>query len=49
MYYSTWYVFNFDQIFDFRETHPNVSRGGEEYSDKVSAKDCALYKIASVF
>ena len=43
MYYSTWYVFNFGQSFDFLETHPNVSMGAEEYSAKVSVKDCALY------
>ena len=43
MYYSTRYVFNFGQIFDFLETHPNVSMGAEEYSAKVSVKDCALY------
>ena len=41
MYYSTWYIFNFSQIFQFSETHPNVSWGGEEYSAKVSAKDLA--------
>ena len=43
MYYSTWYTFNFGQIFDFSETHPNVSWGGGEYSAKISAKDFALY------
>ena len=39
MYYSTWYTFNFGQIFDFSKTHPNVSLDGEEYSAKVLAKD----------
>ena len=43
LYYSTWYIFNFGQIFHFSETHPNVSRGSEEYSAKGSAKDLALY------
>ena len=43
MYYSTWYTFNFGQIFDFSETHPNVSWGGGEYLAKISAKDFTLY------
>ena len=43
LYYSTWYIFNFGQVFPFFETHPNVTRGSEEYSAKVSVKDLALY------
>ena len=43
LYYSTWYIFNLGQIFHFSDTHPNVSRGSEECSAKVSAKDLALY------
>ena len=43
MYYSTWVVFNFGQIFDFSKTNPNVSWGGEEYSAEVSPKDLAVY------
>ena len=42
LYYSTWYIFNFGQIFHLSETHPNVSRGSEEYSAKVSAKDLCI-------
>ena len=34
LYYGTWYIFNFGYIFRFFETHPNVSRGSEEYSTK---------------
>ena len=49
LYYSTWYVFNFGQVFPFFETHPNVTRGSEEYSAKVSVKDLALYQVASGF
>ena len=41
--YSTWYIFNFSQIFDFFETHPNVSWVGQEYSAKVLAKGLPLY------
>ena len=41
LYYSTWYIFNFGQVFPFFETHPNVTRGSEEYSAKVSVKDLA--------
>ena len=49
LYYSTWYVFNFGQVFPLFETHPNVTRGSEEYSAKVSEKDLALYQVASGF
>ena len=49
LYYSTWYIFNFGQVFPFFETHPNVTRGSEEYSAKVSVKDLALYQVASGF
>ena len=42
MYYSTWYVFNFDPIFYVSETHPDVSRDGNEYLVKVLAKHLAL-------
>ena len=34
--------FNFGQIFDFSETHPNVSLGGEEYSAKILVKDLRI-------
>ena len=44
LYYSTWYIFNFGQIFPLSETHPNVS---EEFSPKVSVKDLAVYSVAS--
>ena len=43
LYYSTWYVFNFGQVFPFFKTHPNFTRGSEEYLAKVSVKDLALY------
>ena len=43
MGYSTWYIFNFGQIFGLSKTHPNVTRGSEEYSAKVSVKDLALH------
>ena len=43
LYYSTWYVFNFDQVFPVFETYRNVTRGSEEYSAKVSVEDLALY------
>ena len=43
MYYSTWYIVNFSEILRFFETHPIVSRGSEEYSAKVLAKDLVLY------
>ena len=49
LYYSAWYIFNFGQIFPFSETHPNVTRGSEEYSAKVSVKDFPLYWVASGF
>ena len=39
---STLYIFNFGRIFPSSETHPNVVRGSEEYSAKVSVKDLAL-------
>ena len=42
MYYSPWYA-NFGQIFDFAETHPNVSWGSEEHTVKILAKDIASY------
>ena len=42
MYYSTWYVFTFGQIFYVSETHPNISRDGNEYSVKLLAKHLAL-------
>ena len=34
------------QIFPLSETHPNVTRGSEEYSAKVSVKDLAVYSVA---
>ena len=49
MYYSTWYIFNFGQVFPFFETHPNVARGSEEHSAKVSVNDLALCWVASGF
>ena len=49
LYYSTWYIFNFGQIFPLSESHPNVTRGSEEYSAKVSVKDLAVYSVASSF
>ena len=49
LYYSTWYIFNFGQVFPFFVTHPNVTRGSEKYSAKVSVKDLALYQVASGF
>ena len=49
LYYSTWYIFNFGQIFPLSETHQNVTRGSEEYSAKVSVKDLAVYSLASSF
>ena len=44
-----WYIFNFCQIFPSSETHPNLTRGSEEYSAKVSVKDFAVYSLASSF
>ena len=38
LYYSTWYKFNFGQVFPFFETHPDVAGGSVEYSAKVSVK-----------
>ena len=49
MYYSAWYIFNFGMIFPLSETHPNVTRGSEEYSAKVSAKDLAVSSVDSSF
>ena len=51
LYYSTWYVFNYGQVFPLFEVHPNVARGSEEYSAKVSVKGLALhvYQVASGF
>ena len=42
-------MFNFGQIFAFSETNPNVSRGSEEYSVKVSVRDLVVYSVASSF
>ena len=42
LYYSTWYIFNFGQIFAFSEIHPKVSRGSNQYSAKLTVKDLAL-------
>ena len=44
-----WYIFNFGQILPSSETHPNVTRGCEEYSPKVSVKNLAVYSVASSF
>ena len=44
-----WYIFNFGEIFPSSETLPNVTRGSEEYSAKVSVKDLAVYLVASSF
>ena len=30
-------------MFAFSETHPNVTRGSDEYSAKVTVKDLVLY------
>ena len=49
LYGCAWYIFNFRQIFPSSETHPNVTRGSEEYSGKVSVKDLAEYLVASSF
>ena len=43
LYYSTWYIYNFGQIFPSSETNPNVIRGSEEYSAKVLIKDLPLH------
>ena len=42
MYYSPWYA-NFGQIFDFAETHPNLSWSSEEHMVKISVKEIASY------
>ena len=44
-----WYILHFIQIFPLSETHPNVPRGSEEYSAKVSVKDLAVYLVASSY
>ena len=49
LYYSTWYIFNFGQNFPLSETHPNVTRGSEEYSATVSVQNLAVYSVASSF
>ena len=49
LYYSTWYIFNFCQIFPSAKAHPNVVIGSEEYSAKVSGKALALYSVPSCF
>ena len=49
LYYSTWYIFNFGQIFPSSQTHTNVTRSSEEYSAKVSVNDLAVCSVASSF
>ena len=49
LYYSTWYIFNFGQIFPLSETHPNVTSGSEEYSAQVSVQNLAVYSVDSGF
>ena len=44
-----WYIFSFGKIFPLSETIANVTRGSEEYSTKVSAKDLAVYSVGSSF
>ena len=44
-----WYIFNFSEIFSSSETLPNVTKGNEQYSAKVSVKDLAVYSVASSF
>ena len=43
LYHSTWYIFNLGYVFAFSETHPNVTRGSNEYSAKLTVKDLALH------
>ena len=49
MYYNSPWYDNFGQIFQFSETHPNVSWGSEEYSAKILVKNFASFWIASGF
>ena len=49
LYYSTWYIFSFGQIFPFSENHQNVNRSSGECSAKVLVMDLAIYYIASGF
>ena len=49
LYYSTWYIFHFGQIFPFSETNPNGTRGSGEHSAEVLVKDLVLYFMASCF
>ena len=44
-----WYIFNFGEIFSSSETLPNVTKGNEQYSAKLSVKDIAVFSVASSF